>query len=214
MDPRERADAALARARARGAFVVTPDDAVSPMDAANTVQIPRAVVNAADGHDQPDSTMVIPAVGRRQQGYPPARGHQTGPHKPVPYPGSRGAPPSGGGPGGRGGSCGQHQSGQHQPVPYPEPQYLEPQYPEQSYPEPYGEPYPEPQHPVRGQYQSGQHQPVPPPPGAGRQEQAPQQRNPLFEEQDPTPRQLDGLVPTTHHPGTQRGTLSRRLDGH
>ena len=38
MDPRLRADEALARARARGAFVVTPDNATSPMDAANTVR--------------------------------------------------------------------------------------------------------------------------------------------------------------------------------
>jgi hypothetical protein len=158
MDPRERADAALARARARGAFVVTPDDAVSPMDAANTVQIPRAVVNAAD--DQQDNTMVIStgvARGQVPPGYGPPRGHQTGPHQPVPYPGNQ----------------------PHQPGPYP-----------------------------GNQYQSGQHQPVPPP--------APQQNQPrpsLFEEQEPTPRQLDGLVPTTHHPGTQRGTLSRRLDG-
>jgi hypothetical protein len=60
MDPRDRAEAALARARARGAFVVTPDDAVSPMDAASTLQIPRAVVNALDT-ENPDSTMVIPA---------------------------------------------------------------------------------------------------------------------------------------------------------
>jgi hypothetical protein len=42
--------------------VVTPDDAVSPMDAASTQQIPRAVVAALDtGADQADSTMVIPA---------------------------------------------------------------------------------------------------------------------------------------------------------
>ena len=57
MDPRERADAALARARARGPFVVTPDDAISPMDAASTLQIPRSVVAAAD---QSENTMVIP----------------------------------------------------------------------------------------------------------------------------------------------------------
>jgi hypothetical protein len=61
MDPRERADAILARARARGAFVVTPESAVSPMDAANTVQIPRAVVAAADEQDS-EKTMVVPAV--------------------------------------------------------------------------------------------------------------------------------------------------------
>jgi hypothetical protein len=88
MDPRERADVALARARARGAFVVTPDDAVSPMDAANTLQIPRSVVAAAD---QPESTMVIPAATARGQVAPqqhpqPHHGHQTGPHQPVPQP--------------------------------------------------------------------------------------------------------------------------------
>jgi hypothetical protein len=61
MDPRERADAILARARARGAFVVTPESAVSPMDAASTLQIPRAVVAAADERDS-ETTMVVPAV--------------------------------------------------------------------------------------------------------------------------------------------------------
>ena len=61
MDPRDRADAILARARARGAFVVTPESAVSPMDAASTLQIPRAVVAAADERD-PEQTMVVPAA--------------------------------------------------------------------------------------------------------------------------------------------------------
>ena len=61
MDPRDRADAILARARARGAFVVTPESAVSPMDAASTLQIPRAVVAAADERD-PEATMVVPAA--------------------------------------------------------------------------------------------------------------------------------------------------------
>jgi hypothetical protein len=60
MDPRERADAALARARARGAFVVTPESAISPMDTANTLQIPRSVVSALD-HGDPESTMAVPA---------------------------------------------------------------------------------------------------------------------------------------------------------
>ncbi|KAA5825346.1 hypothetical protein ABT337_31195 [Saccharopolyspora hirsuta] len=60
MDPRLRADEALARARARGAFVVTPDNATSPMDAANTVRIPRDVVDQADS---PDTTQVIPSSG-------------------------------------------------------------------------------------------------------------------------------------------------------
>lgn len=79
MDPRDRADAALARARARGAFVVTPDDAVSPMDAKNTQQIPRAVVNALDTSRQDsDTTMVISAGA--------ARGHaaqQQPPEQPI-----------------------------------------------------------------------------------------------------------------------------------
>jgi hypothetical protein len=61
MDPRERADAILARSRARGAFVVTPESAVSPMDAASTLQIPRAVVAAADEQDA-EKTMVVPVV--------------------------------------------------------------------------------------------------------------------------------------------------------
>ncbi|HEY8372228.1 MAG TPA: hypothetical protein VIL00_05745 [Pseudonocardiaceae bacterium] len=74
MNPRERADELLARARSRGAFVVTPDDATSPMDAASTVQIPRIVIDAADssGADDPaksrqdvdpDSTVILPTAG-------------------------------------------------------------------------------------------------------------------------------------------------------
>lgn len=62
MDPRERADATLARARARGAFVVTPESAVSPMDAAATLQLPRIVIAANDERraDDPDATVVVP----------------------------------------------------------------------------------------------------------------------------------------------------------
>ncbi|EWC62408.1 hypothetical protein UO65_2277 [Actinokineospora spheciospongiae] len=59
MDPRDRADLILARARARGAYVVTPDSATSPMDVAATLQIPRAVMSALDAAD-PDVTMVFP----------------------------------------------------------------------------------------------------------------------------------------------------------
>ncbi|MGW5052877.1 hypothetical protein [Actinokineospora sp. NPDC004072] len=58
MDPRERAEAILARARARGAYVVTPDSATSPMDAAATIQIPRMVVRNAD--QDPEVTSVFP----------------------------------------------------------------------------------------------------------------------------------------------------------
>ena len=61
MDPRERADALLARARARGAFVVTPDDAISPMDASNTQQIPRSVVARIDKGDDGETTAVVPS---------------------------------------------------------------------------------------------------------------------------------------------------------
>ena len=63
MDPRERADATLARARARGTFVVTPESAISPMDAASTLQIPRTLVSAVDRRDDdPEATMVVPAI--------------------------------------------------------------------------------------------------------------------------------------------------------
>jgi hypothetical protein len=73
MDPRERADVTLARARARGAFVVTPESAISPMDAASTLQIPRAVVTANDERrqDDPDATLVVPiAEVQRRAGLP------------------------------------------------------------------------------------------------------------------------------------------------
>ncbi|WP_116051260.1 hypothetical protein [Amycolatopsis palatopharyngis] len=56
MDPRDRADALLSRAQARGG-VVTPDNMTSPMDASNTQQIPRSVVRDQD----PDSTTQLPA---------------------------------------------------------------------------------------------------------------------------------------------------------
>ncbi|RZQ62708.1 hypothetical protein [Amycolatopsis suaedae] len=62
MDPRERADALLSRARARGKFVVTPDNATSPMDAANTQQIPRSVVSEIDQGADPDTTTKLSAA--------------------------------------------------------------------------------------------------------------------------------------------------------
>jgi len=61
MDPRERADALLARAKARGGFVVTPDLATSPMDSANTQQIPRAKITELDRGQDPDTTAQLPA---------------------------------------------------------------------------------------------------------------------------------------------------------
>lgn len=61
MDPRDRADALLARAQARGVFVVTPDSAISPMDASNTQQIPRAAIDGLDRSKDPDTTTQLPA---------------------------------------------------------------------------------------------------------------------------------------------------------
>ena len=67
MDPRDRADAMLARARARGRHIVTPDNMTSPMDASDTQQIPRTLVNAMDPRRDPDSTMIIPPAQIGQQ---------------------------------------------------------------------------------------------------------------------------------------------------
>jgi hypothetical protein len=61
MDPRDRADALLARAQARGAFVVTPDSATSPMDSSNTQQISRAAIDGLDRSQDPDTTTQLPA---------------------------------------------------------------------------------------------------------------------------------------------------------
>ncbi len=88
MDPRARADAALARARARGIHVVTPDNMTSPMDSSATQQIPRAMVDAIDprGGD-PDSTMVLAAHVAAGQPAPPPP-----PAAPEPEPQLRVAP--------------------------------------------------------------------------------------------------------------------------
>ncbi|MFD4674235.1 hypothetical protein ACFWNN_31260 [Lentzea sp. NPDC058450] len=87
MDPRDRADAMLARARARGRNIVTPDNMTSPMDSSDTQQIPRALVNAVDPRRDPDSTMILaPAqMGMQQRpGSPPM------PTQPMP---AQAAPP-------------------------------------------------------------------------------------------------------------------------
>lgn len=86
MDALKRADQVLARARARRADIVTPDSATSPMDQANTVQIPRVMVAAADPRTanpdvDPDDTMAIPTAvfGRKAPGhgyFGPARPHR------------------------------------------------------------------------------------------------------------------------------------------
>jgi hypothetical protein len=80
MDPRDRADAALARASARSRWVVTPNNATSPMDAKPTVQIPRVVVDAAE--PDPDTTIVLPGnVAAGQVPVPPQQ-HQHQPPRP------------------------------------------------------------------------------------------------------------------------------------
>lgn len=99
MDPRDRAEEALARARARGAFIVTPDDATSPMDAASTVQIPRVVVAAADPDADPETTVVLslnPAPGVQGQAEwhqgMPQPGHVPTVGPPQPHPGQQRGP--------------------------------------------------------------------------------------------------------------------------
>lgn len=68
MDPLDRADALLSRAQSRGAYVVTPQSAVSPMDAANTQQIPREVVRGAEAAAvDPDATTILTDDEIREQ---------------------------------------------------------------------------------------------------------------------------------------------------
>lgn len=97
MDPRARADALLARASARGAFVVTPDNATSPMDSANTQQIPRSVVAEIDRSSDPDTTTQLPASLIAENDHPLAGPEPTtrldmapvraeGSTRPQPYP--------------------------------------------------------------------------------------------------------------------------------
>lgn len=58
MDPRDRADAVLARAQRRSG-VVTPDNMQSPMDSSDTQVIPSSVVRSAE--QDPDATAKVPA---------------------------------------------------------------------------------------------------------------------------------------------------------
>lgn len=104
MDPRRRADEALARASARGAFVVTPDNATSPMDSMPTIRIPRQAIAQAI-EDEPTETVAALSPQQPQQpiGWPqhdsePARqaygsaGQYPGQQ---PYPNQRPYPPGG-----------------------------------------------------------------------------------------------------------------------
>ena len=94
MDPRERADALLARAKARGVFVVTPDSATSPMDSANTQRVPRAAITELD--QDPDTTTQLPASLIEENDHPlagsaPTRRLETpgGRRRPEPQPGPK-----------------------------------------------------------------------------------------------------------------------------
>lgn len=85
MDPRDRADAALDRASTRNRWVVTPNNATSPMDAKPTVQIPRVVVDAVDPREQdPDTTVVLP--GSVAAGQVPVPPQQQAPTQQLPQP--------------------------------------------------------------------------------------------------------------------------------
>lgn len=87
MDPRDRADALLARARARGRNIVTPDNMTSPMDSSDTQQIPRTLVNAMDPRRDPDSTMILSPhqMGQQPAPRPPQqRPGQAMPTQPMP----------------------------------------------------------------------------------------------------------------------------------
>ncbi|WP_086660860.1 hypothetical protein [Lentzea kentuckyensis] len=84
MDPRDRADAMLARARARGRHIVTPDNMTSPMDASDTQQVPRTLVNAMDPRRDPDSTMILSPHQMGQQAAPRPPQQQPMPTQPMP----------------------------------------------------------------------------------------------------------------------------------
>jgi hypothetical protein len=197
MDPRDRADAALARARARDAFVVTPDDAVSPMDATNTQQIPRAVVSALDTDRQDgDTTMVITsglARGQAQQGQPQqGQGPQPAQPQQQTQPLAVQQLPAQQGPGQQR-SAPQRPAQQRPAQPYPDrqdtQQPISPALLEAT-----------PTQPVQIQVPA--------------QQQQQQDYRPATEpEPEPVPRELDGLVPTVQQPANRRSTLSRRLEG-
>lgn len=87
MDPRDRADALLARARSRGTHIVTPDNMTSPMDSSATQQVPRAVVDAIDQPEMdPDSTMVLSASVAAGNPAPQPRQEPQGRVAPGPVP--------------------------------------------------------------------------------------------------------------------------------
>ena len=142
MDPRYRADETLARARARGAFVVTPDNATSPMDAAQTQRIPREVISG----DDPDPTLQLrgqetegsaawPTEDYQQQ-QPDYYGRPTGQHpgQPAAQQGTSQQGTSQQGTSQEPGGQGPPQAPQWPTAQYPSDQYPSDQYPTGQYP--------------------------------------------------------------------------------
>lgn len=81
MDALKHADQVLARAKARRADIVTPDSVTSPMDQTNTVQIPQAMVVAAEPRtvNLDDTTIPAAVFDRKAPGhgdFGPARPHR------------------------------------------------------------------------------------------------------------------------------------------
>ncbi|MFI9385222.1 hypothetical protein [Kutzneria sp. NPDC052558] len=200
MDPRDRADAALARASARNRWAVTPNNATSPMDAKPTVQIPRVVVDAADPREQdPDTTVVLPgSVAAGQVPVPPQQG-QT---QQLPQPQGQPLP-----------QTQQLPQPQTQQLPQPQTQQL-PQGQTQQLPQ--GKPLPQTQ-PTQQIPAAQQSQPLP---HVQRSQPLPHVQQPQRQQQpqqgpdpDQQTKQLPGIIPTTQQTPGRRISLTDRLSG-
>lgn len=73
MDPRDRADAVLARAEARRDGVVTPINQTSPMDASSTCRLRVSVVEEAEQDGEDSETQSIPVPYGQERTEPLAR---------------------------------------------------------------------------------------------------------------------------------------------
>lgn len=60
MEPLDRADATLSRAREQRESVITPDTALSPMDESTTVQLHRTARSDLEVDSDPDATTIVP----------------------------------------------------------------------------------------------------------------------------------------------------------
>jgi hypothetical protein len=197
MDPRERADAALARARARGAFVVTPESAISPMDAASTLQIPRVVVSEND--DRRRSGTENPLFVSRSEAPEPTRDN-------IPAIAQEAHTDVVGSPR----FLARQRRLEEQRARMAEAQ-AQPAQPDQSSP---------PTQPTPAQSMPLTQSAPPPKPPRARQAERGRPARPA-EQQPPRQRarpaaeseEVDGLIPTTKQPPSGTGSLSQRLDG-